>query len=73
IGFPAGVTHTAKDYVDTARLLASNPALLAAARRNLRGDLAKSPLGDREDHARTLEAALRAVWRLHCAGERPER
>ena len=67
------MTTTAEDYVETARLLAENPALLAAARRNLRGDLARSPLGDKEDHARTLEMALRAVWRLYCAGDRPER
>jgi predicted O-linked N-acetylglucosamine transferase (SPINDLY family) len=51
----------------TARLLASQPELLAAARRNLRPDMARSPLCDHAGHARALEEAYRAVWQIWCA------
>ncbi len=68
IGFTAGITATAEDYVLTARLLASRPELLATCRRNLRGDLARSPLCDHQGHARAVEEAYRAVWQIWCAG-----
>jgi protein O-GlcNAc transferase len=64
VGFQAGIAATPEDYVLTARLLASQPELLATARRNLRTDLARSPLRDHEGHARALEEAYRAVWQL---------
>jgi protein O-GlcNAc transferase len=66
IGFRAGIAGTPDEYVLTARLLASQPELLAAARRNLRADMARSPLCDHAGHARSLEEAYRAVWRLSC-------
>jgi predicted O-linked N-acetylglucosamine transferase (SPINDLY family) len=66
IGFTAGITGTREEYVLTARLLASRPELLAACRRNLRADLARSPLRDHEGHARAVEEAYRAVWRIWC-------
>ena len=68
IGFTAGIAATLEDYVLTARVLASQPQLLATCRRNLRTDLARSPLGDHPAHARAIEAAYRAVWRLRCEG-----
>jgi predicted O-linked N-acetylglucosamine transferase (SPINDLY family) len=67
IGFEAGITSTPEDYVLTARLLASQPELLAACRRNLRADMARSPLCDHPAHARAIEEAYRAVWRIWCA------
>ena len=51
----------------TARLLASQPELLATARRNLRADMARSPLCDHPGHARAIEQAYRAVWQIRCA------
>lgn len=73
IGFDAGITRSRDEFVRTAVLLAENPELLATARRHLRSDLARSPLTDHRGFARTFEDALRAVWQMHCAGERPPR
>jgi protein O-GlcNAc transferase len=67
VGFTAGIAATAADYVLTARLLASQPELLATARRHLRADLARSPLRDHPGHARAIEEAYRAVWQIWCA------
>ena len=67
IGFRAGIATSPDEYVLTARLLASQPELLAAARRNLRPDMARSPLCDHAGHARALEEAYRAVWQIWCA------
>jgi predicted O-linked N-acetylglucosamine transferase (SPINDLY family) len=69
VGFQAGIAATPEDYALTARLLASQPELLAAARRHLRSDLARSPLRDHEGHARAIEEAYRAVWQIWCAGQ----
>jgi protein O-GlcNAc transferase len=66
IGFAAGVAATTEDYVLTARLLATQPELLATCRRNLRNSLARSPLGDHTGHARAIEEAYRAVWQIWC-------
>jgi protein O-GlcNAc transferase len=65
-GFPAGVAERPDAYVTTARLLAEQPQLLVAARANLRADMARSPLCDAAGHARALEEAYRAVWRIWC-------
>ena len=67
IGFAAGVAATPEDYVLTARLLACQPELLATARRNLRADMARSPLCDHPGHARAVEEGYRAVWQIRCA------
>ncbi len=66
IGFEAGIAETPEDYVLTARLLAENPGLLKTARRALRDTVLHSPLCDRDSHARSLEDAFRAVWRIWC-------
>jgi protein O-GlcNAc transferase len=66
IDFTAGITATIEDYVLTARLLASRSELLATCRRNLRADLARSPLCDHAGHARAIEEAYRAVWQIWC-------
>jgi len=66
IGFTAGIAASVDDYVSSARLLAENPSLVAAARRHLRADLCRSPLCDMHDHTRSLEEAYRAVWHLWC-------
>ena len=66
IGFEAGIAECRDDYVLTARLLAENPSLLKTARRTLRYTVMRSSLCDQEAHARTLEEAFRAVWRIWC-------
>ncbi len=66
IGFPAGIAESREDYVLTARLLAENPGLLKASRRNLRDTVTRSPLCDSRAHARTLEHVFRTVWRFWC-------
>jgi predicted O-linked N-acetylglucosamine transferase (SPINDLY family) len=73
IGFTAGIAQSAGDYIETAKLLAQNPSLLAGARRNLRADLARSPLTDQAGFAAVFQQALRAVWEMHLTDERPER
>ena len=67
VGFHAGIATTPEEYVLTARLLASQPELLATARRNLRSGMARSPLCDHAGHARAVEEAYRAVWQIRCA------
>jgi predicted O-linked N-acetylglucosamine transferase (SPINDLY family) len=46
--------------------MTEHPDLIRAARRGLRSDVARSPLCDMNAHARALEEAYRAVWRLWC-------
>jgi protein O-GlcNAc transferase len=67
IGFRAGIAASAEEYVLSARLLASSPELLTAARRGLRADLARSCLCDRAGYARRIEDAYRAVWTIWCS------
>lgn len=66
IGFTAGIARTAEEYVTTARLMSEHPELIRAARKSLRADLCRSPLCDMHGHARALEEAYRAVFRLWC-------
>ncbi len=66
IGFTAGITASPDEYVTTARLMAEHPDLIRAARGGLRADVARSPLCDMNAHARALEEAYRAVWRIWC-------
>ena len=66
IGFTAGIAATPEEYVATARLLSQHPDLIRAARKSLRSDLCRSPLCDMHGHARALEEAYRAVFRLWC-------
>jgi predicted O-linked N-acetylglucosamine transferase (SPINDLY family) len=72
IGFPAGIAENRDDYVLTARLLAENPGLLKATRRNLRDTLTHSTLCDSHAHARTLEHVFRTVWRFWCEQQAAE-
>jgi protein O-GlcNAc transferase len=67
VGFAAGIAASEEEYLLTARLMAENPALLRAARANLRADMLRSPLCDMKGFARAVEEAYRAVWRLHCS------
>lgn len=66
IGFEACVTETPEEYVMTARLMAENRGILKTARRTLRETIYNSPLCDNRAHARKLEEAFRATWKIRC-------
>ncbi len=65
-GFPAGITESPEEYVTTAKLMAEHRGLLKTTRRTLRETMHQSPFCDDEAHARTLEEAFRAVWKIRC-------
>jgi predicted O-linked N-acetylglucosamine transferase (SPINDLY family) len=70
-GLPELIAQSVPDYVEIARNLACDPARLAELRAGLRAHLECSPLRDEAGFTRTLESALRQMWRLWCAGEAP--
>ena len=70
--FHAGLGELAVDtgeaYLAAARDLAGDREHLKTMRRNLREQLAGSPLCDGPAYARNVEAAYREMWREWCAG-----
>jgi predicted O-linked N-acetylglucosamine transferase (SPINDLY family) len=67
LGLPQLAATTDQGFLDAARELAGNLAVLAALRRELRGRLECSPLMDAARFAGNVEAAYRAIWRVYCA------
>ncbi|HEX7926575.1 MAG TPA: hypothetical protein VF678_03225, partial [bacterium] len=68
LGHPEWVASTEQQYVDLAVALASDVPKLAALRASLREQMARSPLRDGPGHARSIESALRDMWRQWCKG-----
>ncbi len=66
VGFPAGIAQSPEEYVLTAKLMAEHCGVLKTTRRTLRETMHQSPLCDKEAHARALEEAFRAVWKIRC-------
>ena len=64
------VAATKEAYVDKAVGLAKDLRRLSVLRKELRGRVQGSPLGDAEGFAREVEAAYRAMWRRWCDGGR---
>ncbi len=62
------VGRDADDYVEIARLLASDLDGLAALRAGLRERLLGSPIGDLPRYVGAVEDAYRELWRRWCAG-----
>jgi len=60
------ITATRDDYVARAVALAADADGRAAARRDLRERVRRSPLGDAAGLATEIEAAYRAMWRRWC-------
>ena len=71
----AGLTDTiARDLDDYRRIaltLAREPERLSALKAQLAANRTSAPLFDTARFARKLERAFRAIWRRHCAGEKP--
>lgn len=63
LGLGDWIASSAEHYVEIAVQLASDPARLAARRRELRPRLASSPLTDGRQFARQLEDAFLGMWR----------
>ncbi|WP_201066618.1 MULTISPECIES: FkbM family methyltransferase [Thiorhodovibrio] len=68
---PELIAKDADDYVRIAVELAKDPERLRRYRATLRPRLEASALRDEVGFVRTLEGALRQMWRIHCAGEEP--
>ena len=67
IGLPQLVGSSPEEYVEKAVALARDPMRLITLRQQLRDRMAASPLLDEKLHARSIEAAYRAMWREWCA------
>ncbi|MBL9000350.1 MAG: hypothetical protein JNK25_04370 [Phycisphaerae bacterium] len=68
IGTPELIAASEDEYVQLAADLAANRARLDAYRTTLRGRVAASSLCDRAAFCAGFGAALREMWRRHCAG-----
>ena len=71
IGLPEFVARSPQEYVAIAAGWAADPSPLRALRAGLRDQFERSPLRDEVGFTRSLEVALRQMWRLWCAGESP--
>jgi predicted O-linked N-acetylglucosamine transferase (SPINDLY family) len=71
VGLPELATTRLEDYVATAIRLGRDRAALAALRDRLRAGLSTAPLFDTPQLARDVEAALAAIWDIHCRGAAP--
>jgi len=65
-GHPEWAAREADEYGRIACALAGDRTRLVALRRQLRADVAASPLGDHAGQAARFGAALRACWRQRC-------
>ncbi|MFD2112986.1 tetratricopeptide repeat protein [Thiorhodococcus fuscus] len=70
-GLPELIARSASEYVEIAKGLACGSEHLTVLRQGLREHLERSSLRDEAGFTRTLESALRQMWRIWCAGERP--
>ncbi len=70
VGLQQFVTNSVEAYVDRAVALVRQLGELAAVRRDLRGNMAASPLCDGAAFARDVEHAYRALWRDWCRRSR---
>jgi predicted O-linked N-acetylglucosamine transferase (SPINDLY family) len=68
IGHPEWIADSPEQYVEIAAALASDLPRLAEIRKNLRDQLAHSPLTDASRFARDMESAYRQMWLAWCAG-----
>ncbi len=66
VGLTRFVTTTPEEYVAVVKDLARDVDRLAEVRRDLRNQMASSPLCDKERYTRDLEAAYRRMWRVWC-------
>lgn len=72
IGLPSFVAAGAADLIEKARYWAEHLPELAELRAGLRGRLQASPGGQPDLIAAHLEAAVRHMWTLWCAGSPAE-
>ncbi|MBK1720387.1 tetratricopeptide repeat protein [Thiocystis violacea] len=71
VGLTELIAHSGENYVEIAADLAHDQERLSGLRGGLRERLERSPLRDEIGFTRTLEGALRQMWRIWCAGESP--
>lgn len=68
---PELIAQDADEYVRIAVELAKDPERQRRYRATLQARLKASALRDEVGFTRTFEWALREIWRIHCAGEKP--
>jgi len=71
-GLDEFVTVTKDEYVDKAVFWSEKRVELAAIRAGMRGRIENSPIGSQDFITQSLEAALRRMWQVWCAGKAPE-
>ena len=67
VGHPEWIAGNWEEYVRLATGLAGDAARLATLRRNLRGQMQRSPLLDHAGQAACFGNALRTCWRAYCS------
>jgi predicted O-linked N-acetylglucosamine transferase (SPINDLY family) len=72
VGLDECICSDVEQYVQTAIALAQDPARLAALRAMLVRNRIEQPLFHTRHFVRNLEAAYRAMWQRHVAGEAPD-
>lgn len=70
LGKTEWVAESPRQYVETALMLAADPAGLVQLRRGLRKQMAASPVCDAGAFTLELESAYRKIWQAWCAGEK---
>jgi predicted O-linked N-acetylglucosamine transferase (SPINDLY family) len=65
------IARDLEDYRRIALALAREPVRLSVLKAQLASNRMRAPLFDTARFARKLEAAFRAIWQGHCAGQAP--
>jgi predicted O-linked N-acetylglucosamine transferase (SPINDLY family) len=71
VGAPELIARSTEEYLDIAQRLAADRPRLNHYRKNLRAMLLNSALCDQLAYGQRLGAALRGLWREHCASTTP--
>lgn len=69
MGLDEWIADTPEDYVEKARIFASDLKALSVLRESLRNRLLESPICDAPRFAGNLEEAFRGMWRKWCTAE----
>jgi len=68
-GHPEWIAYSEMEYAEKVLTLAHNTELLQHLRKNMRAELANSPLMNEKLFAHDVENAYRQMWQIYCAKE----
>jgi predicted O-linked N-acetylglucosamine transferase (SPINDLY family) len=72
VGLPECIATSLDEYEALAKRMATEPSLLANAKRRLAEQRLSCPLFDTDRFRRNIEAAYLRIWERHRRGEKPE-